>query len=499
MRPAEDLDRPAPSERARDRLVAAGIFAAVTGVGLLLSRSVWDSYDARIMGSVATSIVNHGSITVPYDSYHLNSPHSFYGIGLSLLMIPPMQLFKLAGSTQMAGQMLTNAVLLGVLAVVLYTWARIRSFSAGASAAVALSVALGGGLLAYSATGMSEIGLAVSVAVGLLAVTQIRLGHRAGPWLLGTAVGASVIMRDDSALRVAPWLLAGAWFAAPRTSRWGTLGRVAVAGIPWAGLWAWYNYARYGSPTKVGYSGVLTFNHSFLAGLYGLVLSPGRGYILYAPLVLVAGAGMVRAWRRDPVLCTVAAGLLLGRVVFYSPYWGWYGGGGWGPRYLLAAVPALAVGLMEILAGFGALRVGARVLVAVLAALSVSIGFIGGAVDYERSALQRELARIPGATLPTRTGREFVQLLESRRIQSGVDHAMFDWGVFPIPDEASMLIHRRDLVSDALRRPADKLRDVLGLLLVATGSVAMVIGVRWRKTESKQVVRAASEPELAGQ
>ena len=91
----------------------------------------------------------------------------------------------------------------------------------------------------------------------------------------------------------------------------------------------------------VGYDGILRFNHSFLAGVYGLVLSPGRGLVLYAPVVLVALWGLRRSYRRDRVSTAVAVLLVLSRIVFYAPYWGWYAGGGFGPRYVLPAVPAL--------------------------------------------------------------------------------------------------------------------------------------------------------------
>ena len=464
------------TNRGRDLLAGAGTFTIVSGAGLLVARSYWDSYDSTIMGTVALQLAHHGSITVPYDPFHLNSPHSFYGIATSLVMIPPLELFRAFGSSEVAGEMITNVVLLGLMALLIYIWARVRALSHGSSVVVALLVSLGGGLLSYAATGMSEVGLAMCGAAGFLALSAIRAGRAWGPWCLGSAIGAAILFRDDSAVLVAPWLLAGGLWAAPAPKRLASAARIAGGGVPFFAIWAAYNQARYGHPWSVGYGGVLRFNHPFFSGLYGLVLSPGRGYVLYAPVVLVAGAGLRRAWRGDRVLVVVAGGLVVSRLWFFAPYWGWYGGGGWGPRYLLAAVPALGVGLMEVIPRFGRLAAPAQVATVVISAVSIGIGFVGGAVDYEQTTFQRALERIPGVMAPAPTKQALLSFLEAPATETAVDHVMFDWKLFPIATETSLLLHRRHLVSDALRRPADRLRDGIVVLLLVGGGAAALLG-----------------------
>ena len=136
----------------------------------------WDTYDSSIMGQVAANLVNSHSITVSVDPYHLNSPYSFYGLGMSLLMLPTLEISHLFGGSQMAGEMLTNVWLLGVLAGVVYWWCRLRGLAVAASALVALVGVLGGGFFVYASTGLAEVALCVAVAFGLLGITAICAG-----------------------------------------------------------------------------------------------------------------------------------------------------------------------------------------------------------------------------------------------------------------------------------------------------------------------------------
>ena len=439
-----------------DALVGFGLALTVTGVGWLLARATWDNYDGVIMGQVAMQIVDKHSIVVPVDPYHLNSPHSFYGIGMSLLMIPTMELLKHLGSTQEAGTMATNAWLLGLLTGVTYAWCRIRNLGIFAAGVVALIIALGAGLLPFASTGFAEVALATAIAAGLLGVTATSLGCSWGPILVGAAAGAAVVTRDDSLLLIAPWLIGGALVAASDRIR--TLIQLALGGLPFGVVWCWYNYARFGTPLSVGYSGVLKFNHPVVKGLYGLVASPGKGLVFYAPIILVAMVGVPRAWRRSRTVTVVAAGLLLSRLAFFAPYWGWYGGGGFGPRYVLPATPVLAVGLMEVVLVVRRQPVTWQAAVVVLAGVSVLVGVAGAAVDYQRDNLLVAVSRDPSTRFVTTSRQAFLAELEAPSYDVVVDRHMFDWGEFPITDEISRLAHEKDIASPALEHPIDRAR-----------------------------------------
>src|SRR5205085_11167401 len=87
-------------------------------VGLLVARSQPESYDARIMAQVAENLVDehHPGIPPDQDEFGVNTPYATYGIGVSLLMIPPAAVGKWLGVSRRAAEMLVNPLLFGLLA-----------------------------------------------------------------------------------------------------------------------------------------------------------------------------------------------------------------------------------------------------------------------------------------------------------------------------------------------------------------------------------------------
>ena len=137
------------------------------------------------------------------------------------------------------------------------------------------------------------------------------------------------------------------------------------------------------------------FTGSLPVGLAGLTVSPSRGILIYSPIVLVAAYGAVRAWRSPLAPDSAAASLhradalLLARymslaalaiLLTYSKFIVWWGGHGYGPRYLTDAMPFIgplfAFGLPP-LAGRTLRARAATVLIMVMLTYSVSIQAIG--------------------------------------------------------------------------------------------------------------------------
>lgn len=100
------------------------------------------------------------------------------------------------------------------------------------------------------------------------------------------------------------------------------------------------NVTATGSPLDVGYGRQsLLFGTDVLPGLLGLTVSPGRGLLLFAPVVIAS----VFAARRLPApaafVCLGAPALL---VLVVSRWHFWDGSTCWGPRLVLGALPLLA-------------------------------------------------------------------------------------------------------------------------------------------------------------
>src|SRR5207248_4288314 len=87
------------------------------------------------------------------------------------------------------------------------------------------------------------------------------------------------------------------------------------------------------------------------AALPAYLLSPGFSVWTFSPILLVGFAGFIMLLRKGYLRQALAPLIfLLSLAVGYSVIQGmnWYGGTGWGPRYLLPAVPFLALWLLPI-------------------------------------------------------------------------------------------------------------------------------------------------------
>ncbi len=114
--------------------------------------------------------------------------------------------------------------------------------------------------------------------------------------------------------------------------------------LPGLALTAGYNALRYGTPFTFGYEQE-GFTTPLLTGLYGLLASPGKGIIWFAPPVVLGVVGLVR-WLRGPnALLRAQAVLIAGQavvvLVFHALWSSWAGNIAWGPRLILPLVPLL--------------------------------------------------------------------------------------------------------------------------------------------------------------
>jgi hypothetical protein len=107
-----------------------------------------------------------------------------------------------------------------------------------------------------------------------------------------------------------------------------------------------YNTVRFGSPLDTGYR-TAAWNVPPWVGLYGLLLSPGKGLFWYCPSIVLGLAGWFPLARRRPRAAKLLAGVSILYLLVHSAYNHWHGGGAWGPRLILPIVPLLVLPLAE--------------------------------------------------------------------------------------------------------------------------------------------------------
>lgn len=111
----------------------------------------------------------------------------------------------------------------------------------------------------------------------------------------------------------------------------------------------WINYMQFGNVFSSGYTGKpQPFNNPLVRGLFGLLLSPGKSFFLYAPVTILIFWSAVKWYRRYSKEAVFFALLFLVMLFLHAKYFAWAGDGSWGPRYLIPLLPffVLPLGLL---------------------------------------------------------------------------------------------------------------------------------------------------------
>ncbi|HEY3107862.1 MAG TPA: hypothetical protein VGL23_03870 [Chloroflexota bacterium] len=331
------------------------------------------------------ALARRGSVSIdPYAANtidraeHAGRYFSDKPLGLPLLAAPVLRLADQAlglgdlGETRVSyvAHLLTAATVAlpaALLAPLLALTARRLGASRLGSAAAAAALALGTALLPFAtsfyahATSAALAFLGFALGAGLL----LRRWPRAGAAASGLALGLAALVEY-------PVILVGAVVLALRVARREPVGRqalflaggaLALAPLPL------YNWRAFGAPWRLGYGFVSQDAFGGMqAGFFGLTgpriealaeitLGPA-GLVSQSPWLLLGPVGLALLWRAgapagdSPAAsagqrgAAVAAGAVVGLFLLYnSSYYLPMGGQSSGPRFLLPALPFLALGL----------------------------------------------------------------------------------------------------------------------------------------------------------
>jgi hypothetical protein len=159
------------------------------------------------------------------------------------------------------------------------------------------------------------------------------------------------------------------------------LAAVAVGLLPGVIMLLLYNFIRFGSITKTGYTkvaGVMVEN--VLLSTWGFLFSPGKSIFLYTPPLVLAVLGLPRFWRghRATVLAMLAT--IVPVMAVYTRFPAWPGDWSWGPRYVVFAVPVL---LLPAIAFLSSARWPGRSLAAGLLVAGLCVQILGNAFYWD--------------------------------------------------------------------------------------------------------------------
>ncbi|MBW1668183.1 MAG: glycosyltransferase family 39 protein [Deltaproteobacteria bacterium] len=197
----------------------------------------------------------------------------------------------------------------------------------------------------YSKSLMSEATQNVAVLSAVYgAVSYATTRSRRWLALSGASIGFAVITKVILVV-TAPFLIA--YVLVSCRSR-GALRDLFVYFLPpfflFLGIQFWYNWIRYHSLFKFGYDqgfDALGFTTPLHVGLWGLFLSPGKSFFLYAPVAilgLVSAAAFYKKRKWESLLFLL---IVLGITLPHALWCSWPGDWAWGPRFLLTITPYL--------------------------------------------------------------------------------------------------------------------------------------------------------------
>lgn len=282
--------------------------------------------------------------------------YSRKGIGMSLLLVPLVWLGRhIPGWGGATSALLFNSVVTAASAVILFRIARRLGYAEREALTAGLVFGLATLAWPYAKTCFSEPLAGLCLLVALWAALRFSdSGDFVAASICGIALTFAVATRYANVIMVPLWgvfIAYRAWqrFASSHQGAaviWRVIAAFVLPLAIGAALLALYNAARYGNPLDTGYLAEERFDGDWIQGIVGLLVSPGRGLFLYAPILLLALPTVPAFGRRHRSIAALVYAIILGHVLLYGKWFMWHGGYAWGPRFMLPAVPFLVLGIL---------------------------------------------------------------------------------------------------------------------------------------------------------
>ena len=311
--------------------------------------------DAELRYQVTKSIVNKGTLTVSED---IGIPgkdgryYSFYGLGQSILAIPLYLLSKpitgiLRTDPKYASEFMfsfLNILLVSLICVLLFKFLLLLGYSYKVSLSSTLALGLSTPLWFYAKYPTDLVPIAFFILLSFF------LAYKGRFFLSALSLGFAIITREHAILALPSLFVLLTIFPKERRMRY-TM-NIILGLLPFAMIAFGYNYYRYGniflsSASGFPYGGGAVWGNggspwgNFIPyGIYGLFLSPGKGLLFYAPVVLLALISISKFLKTHKRLGIASLLVIVFYVIMFSFHRGWSGGRySFGPRFLIPILP----------------------------------------------------------------------------------------------------------------------------------------------------------------
>lgn len=401
--PSATLTRVSATQRVRSRSGCAFLlFLLVLGVYGLTAGGHTTSNDEEAMLATSEALIDHGTPELDINEQNTirvaarvegrtGEPVSFASFSQSLVGLPLLVAGKVLAEplderhepfAERLVLLFTNAVITAAGVALFFLIALELGARRRWALLLALVYAFATFAWPHSKTFFSEPLTTSLMLASVLVVLRTGPGALRRPLVAGLLLGLAVFSRPLALVYGIPigvYLLYRTYRGA--ASLRGAVGPVLAflaGGVPPCVLLLATNWWRFGDPMEFGYPGEgVRFDFPLLDGLYGLLLSPGKGLAWFAPPAIVGVAGLMVAVRRRryDVLMVGAVGVV--NVLVFAKYWQWHGDHAWGPRYLIMSLPFLILPVSPLLD-----RVAWRKALGATAAAGFIVAVLGVGVSF---------------------------------------------------------------------------------------------------------------------
>ncbi len=321
------------------------------------------------------SIDKYKDFSYPDVSFKDGHYYSRFPAGMSVLSIPTA---LVATSTNILDQKHIHFIIMAYLGAVivglLYLLGRLYEFQKGTSLICAFAFAVSTLLFSFAGGYWSHIYSALFITLSLYFFTLFR--KQKSKWfllLLSISYSASISIDFPNGLILSP-LMIGVVLSILHSKKkvFSKIWALFVTGIPIAlisisiGL---YNLTSFGSVVTIGQSAKTSLgtklekhivplgewtskgvfdDRRLFPGLFTQLFSVERGLLFFAPILLLAFAGVGSLYKIDKYLTRILVSIIIINLLFYSVWQDYWGGWSFGPRYLIVSIPALFLPLLSL-------------------------------------------------------------------------------------------------------------------------------------------------------
>lgn len=286
------------------------------------------------------------STNIAYTGAHYVSA---YPVGAAILATPIYLISAFGGvkgsqSIVLELEKLSGATFVALSAVVLYL-ILIQLTDRRLSTILTVIYALGTSSFSVSSQALWQHGASQLAIVS--AIYCLVRGRQKPHWIpyAGFPCAFSVVCRPTDLLIALPisfWVLFHYRKSFPKYVLW-TLPSVA--------FYVWYNVYYFRNPARTQFEVQESafWDTPLLEGLANILVSPGRGLLIYSPIFLFSLLGIILIWqKKEHIFLRYLTAGVLATILIYAKYHAWWGGFTYGPRLLADITPILVLFLLPL-------------------------------------------------------------------------------------------------------------------------------------------------------